>query len=114
MSNDFGTVDRPGIVFQGPLLVWNGDERIAKVTTTAGVWPHGAYGGEVSHMFDGKSHTFWHSSKSTVQLPKTIKIEFTVSYRIKDIRALRIFFHNARIGVKKNKSPRGTRESSTK
>ena len=83
MKDDFGTVDRPGIVFQGPLLVWNGDKRIAKVSTDAGVWPHGDYGGDLSHMFDGKSHTFWHSSRSTCNVPKIIKIEFTVSYRNK-------------------------------
>ena len=80
MKDDFGKVDRPGIVYQGPLLVWNGCERIARVSTQAGVWPHGDYGGEICHMFDGKSHTFWHSGRSTCTQPKAIKIEFTVRY----------------------------------
>jgi len=84
MKDDFGSVDSPAIMYQGPLLVWNGDGRIAQVTNNAGVWPHGDKGGEVCNMFDGKPNTFWHSSKSTTQLPKTIKIEFIVSNRIKN------------------------------
>ena len=72
----------------GPLLVWSGQERLAKVSTNAGSWNHGPgvngkgspdEGGELKHMFDENPKTFWHSHSHFVNKTKIIKIEFKVS-----------------------------------
>ena len=73
---------------QGPLLVWNGEKRLAKITNTAGVWTgpcHNEWGvgGDLCHMFDGNPKTYWHSHSSKENDPKIIKIEFKVCYRSK-------------------------------
>ena len=79
------------VIRQGPLLVWNGQERIASITNKAGVWPHGTKGGDVCHMFDENLETFWHSGQSTVNVPKIIKIEFKVSHFSKLSLKLKFF-----------------------
>ena len=68
---------------QGPLLVWNWQERLATITNKAGVWtgPHHnewKVGGDLCHMFDGNPNTYWHSAASKENEPKILKIEFKV------------------------------------
>ena len=71
----------------GPMLVWNGQKRLATVTTKAGEWRHregwggkgtADNGGEVNNMFDELPHTFWHSAMTSEDVPKNIKIVFKV------------------------------------
>ena len=69
----------PTVTIDGPLSVWNGQSGIASITNDAGEWPHGDQGGLLENMFDGNLDTFWHSSGTTVNDPKTIKIEFKVT-----------------------------------
>ena len=68
----------PSVTIDGPLSVWNGQEELARIGNDAGEWPHGEQGGLLQNMFDGNHDTFWHSSGTTVNDAKTIKIEFKV------------------------------------
>ena len=68
----------PTVTIDGPLSVWNGEEELASIANDAGEWPHGEQGGLLQNMFDGNLDTFWHSSGTTVNDAKTIKIEFKV------------------------------------
>ena len=69
----------PAVTIDGPLSVWNGQDELASITNDAGEWPHGDQGGLLENMFDGNLDTFWHSSGTTVNNAKTIKIEFKVT-----------------------------------
>ena len=71
----------PTVTIDGPLSVWNGQEELASITNDAGEWEHGEQGGLLQNMFDGNLETFWHSSGTTVNDAKTIKIEFKVNKR---------------------------------
>ena len=66
----------------GPLSVWNGQEELATIINDAGEWPHGEQGGLLQNMFDGNLETFWHSSGTTVNDAKTIKVEFKLNKRV--------------------------------
>ena len=63
----------------GPLSVWNGQDELASITNDAGEWSHGDQGGLLENMFDGNLDSFWHSSGTTVNDAKTIKMEFKVT-----------------------------------
>ena len=69
----------PAVTIDGPLSVWNGQDELASITNDAGEWPHGDQGGLLENMFDGNLDTFWHSSGTTVNNAKTIKMEFKVT-----------------------------------
>ena len=69
----------PTVTIDGPLSVWNGQEELARITNDAGEWPHGDEGGLLENMFDGNLDSFWHSSGTTVNDVKTIKVEFKVT-----------------------------------
>ena len=78
----------PGLI-AGPLLVWNGQERLAIVSTNAGSWRHGPgwngkgspdQGGELKNMFDENPMSFWHSAHHFENEPKIVKIEFKVRF----------------------------------
>ena len=43
----------------GPLSVWNGQDKLASITNDAGEWSHGDQGGLLENMFDGNLDTFW-------------------------------------------------------
>ena len=76
----------PGLI-SGPLLVWNGQERLATVSTNAGSWRHGPgwngkgspdQGGELKNMFDENPRSFWHSAKHFQDETKIVRIDFKV------------------------------------
>ena len=68
----------PSVAIDGPLSVWNGQEELARISNDAGEMDHGDQGGFLENMFDGNLDTFWHSSGTTINDAKTIKIEFKV------------------------------------
>ena len=79
-------MNNPGESRSGPMLVWNGEKRLATGTTKAGEWRHREgwekgtpdNGGEVHNMFDELPHTFWHNAMTSENVPKNIKIVFKV------------------------------------
>ena len=79
---------KTGVNRPGPLLVWYGEERLAIISSKAGVWRHHAgmvgnspdQGGEVHNMFDENPKTFWCNAPRYENLPKIITIEFKVAY----------------------------------
>ena len=79
--------DRQAPVRTGSLLCWHGQERIARVVNTAGVWTERSGKHlEVKNMFDDNSDTCWASRYGDG--PKRMIIEFKVSFLKENVFAL--------------------------
>ena len=95
----------PGLI-SGPLLVWNGQDRLATVSTNAGSCRHGPgwngkgspdHGGELKNMFDENPRSFWHSAHHFQDETKIVRIDFRVRLGLFQLTKYEPFIYNQNI-----------------